>query len=53
MANESDGKVDLKIVFRDENEELMRLFLTNKSKAIPKLIVINRKTGGALAQWGP
>jgi thiol-disulfide isomerase/thioredoxin len=53
MAKESDGKVDLKIVLRDENQELMNLFLTNKTKAIPKLIVINRETGGAIAHWGP
>lgn len=53
MANESDGKVELKIVLRDENEGLMNLFLTNKKRAIPKLIVINRGTGGVLAHWGP
>ncbi|MGK0295842.1 MAG: hypothetical protein ACI884_002013 [Ulvibacter sp.] len=53
MARQSEGKVDLKIVLRDENEELMGLFLTNKKRAIPKLIVINRGTGGALAHWGP
>lgn len=53
MAMASDGKVELKIVLRDENEELMDLFLTNKAKAIPKLIVINRETGGVLAHWGP
>lgn len=53
MADASEGKVELKIVFRDENEELMDLFLTNKGRAIPKLIVINRETGGALAHWGP
>lgn len=53
MAYASEGKVELKIVLRDENEELMNLFLTNKAKAIPKLIVINRETGGALAHWGP
>jgi hypothetical protein len=41
----------MKIVLR-ENEELMNLFLTNKAKSIPKLIVIN-KEGGALAHWGP
>ena len=29
MAEES-GKIDLKIVLRDENEDLMNLFLTNK-----------------------
>lgn len=53
MADASEGKIELKIVLRDENEELMNLFLTNKAKAIPKLIVINRETGGALAHWGP
>jgi hypothetical protein len=51
MVAESDGKIDMKIVLRDENEELMNLFLTNSS--IPKLIVINKETGGALAHWGP
>src|SRR3970040_122289 len=53
MAEASDGKVELKIVLRDENEELMNLFLTNKKRAIPKLIVINRETGSVLAHWGP
>lgn len=53
MADASDGKIDMRIVFRDENEELMNMFLTNKGKAIPKLIVINKETSGALAHWGP
>lgn len=53
MAAASEGKIELKIVLRDENEELMNLFLTNKTKAIPKLILINRETGSALAHWGP
>ena len=52
MAIES-GKIELKIVLRDENEGLMKLFLTNKKKAIPKLIVINRVTGSVLGSWGP
>lgn len=53
MVTASDGKIEMKIVLRDENEELMNLFLTNKGKAIPKLIVISRETGGGLAHWGP
>ncbi|MGO4820281.1 MULTISPECIES: thioredoxin family protein [unclassified Flavobacterium] len=53
MVTESDGKIEMKIVLRDENEELMNLFLTNKAKSIPKLIVINKETSGALAHWGP
>ncbi len=53
MAEASKGKVDLKIVLRDENVALMDLFLTNKTRSIPKLIVINKETGSALAHWGP
>ncbi|UFH36018.1 thioredoxin family protein [Flavobacterium acetivorans] len=53
MAVASEGKIELKVVLRDENLELMDLFLTNKGRAIPKLILINRATGGALAHWGP
>tara|TARA_R110000868_G_scaffold70544_1_gene207213 strand:- start:822 stop:1430 length:609 start_codon:yes stop_codon:yes gene_type:complete len=53
MTTASEGKIELRIVLRDENEELMNLFLTNKAKAIPKLILINRETGSALAHWGP
>lgn len=53
MALASEGKIDMKIVLRDENEELMNLFLTNKGKAIPKLIVINKELGMALGHWGP
>ena len=52
MAEQSD-KIELKIVFRDENEALMNLFLTNKGKAIPKLIIIDKETGDVLNHWGP
>jgi hypothetical protein len=52
MALESD-KIDLKIVLRDENEELMNLFLTNKTKSIPKLIIIDKETGSVINHWGP
>lgn len=52
MAVES-GKIDLRIVLRDENEELMKLFLTNKKQAIPILIVIDKETGSVLGNWGP
>lgn len=53
MTEASEGKIDLKIVLRDENDALMNLFLTNKTRSIPKLIVINKETGSALAHWGP
>ncbi|MDI1306132.1 MAG: thioredoxin family protein [bacterium] len=53
MTIASEDKIEMKIVLRDENEELMKLFLTNKKKAIPKLIIIDRETGSVLDSWGP
>lgn len=53
MASESDKKIELKLVLRDENEDLMNHFLTNKSKAIPKLISIDKTTGAVVGNWGP
>jgi hypothetical protein len=42
MVAESDGKIDMKIVLRDENEELMNLFLT-KAKSIQNLLLLIKK----------
>lgn len=52
MAEQSE-KIDLRIVFRDENEELMNLFLTNGTKSIPKLIVLDKNTLEVLGDFGP
>ena len=51
MSLESD-KVDLKVVLRDENEALMNQFLTNGSKSIPKLVVLNEENE-VISSWGP
>ena len=45
--------VELKIAFRDENPELMTLFLTNGSKSVPKLIVLEKDSLNVVADWGP
>lgn len=52
MAELSD-KIELKIVLRDDNEALMNLFLTNGTKSIPKLIVIDKNTLEVLRDFGP
>ena len=52
MAELSEN-IDLKIVFRDENEALMNFFLTNATKSIPKLIILDKKTFEILADYGP
>lgn len=53
MALESNKKIELKLALRDENEELMNHFLTNESKAIPKLIILDKATGNVVGDWGP
>ncbi len=47
------SKIDLRIVLRDENEDLMNLFLTNGTKSIPKLIIIEKETGEVVGDFGP
>mgnify|MGYP001064745524 FL=1 len=51
IANESD-LITLKIIFRDEHEELMGHFLTNGGRSIPKLLVLNSEND-VLNTWGP
>jgi len=50
---EASPRIELKIVFRDENEALMNLFLTNGTKSIPKLIVLDKNTLEVLGDFGP
>jgi len=52
MAELSD-RIDLRIVLRDDNKDLMDLFLTNGSQSIPKLIILDTEIKEVLADWGP
>ncbi|PQJ75482.1 thioredoxin family protein [Polaribacter gangjinensis] len=49
---ELNDKIQLKLVLRDENLELMDLFLTNNGRSIPKLIVLDNQLN-VLNTWGP
>lgn len=49
---DASSKIDLKVVCRDENEPLMEAFLTNGSKSIPKIIIVD-KNQNAINSWGP
>ena len=51
IASEST-QITLKIILRDDHEELMNHFLTNGGKSIPKLIALNAKNE-VLNTWGP
>jgi len=50
--SETSTKIDLKIVLRDENEALMNQFLTNGSKSIPKIIIVD-PNNEVINSWGP
>lgn len=48
---ELNPKIMLKLVFRDENEALMNLFLTNGAKAIPVVVFLDLENN-VLNHWG-
>lgn len=48
---EASPSIELGVVLRDENLELMNLFLTNGAQAIPKLIILD-ENHEVLATWG-
>ena len=52
IAELSNGMIDLQIILRDENPELMNKYLTNGSKSIPKLIAFGDRKN-ELFTWGP
>ena len=50
---ELNHNLEFKIVLRDEHQELMDLFLTNGTRSIPKLIMLDGNTNSVLGEWGP
>jgi len=45
--------LNLRIVLRDDNAALMDEYLTNGSRSIPKLVVVEKDSLIARATWGP
>ncbi len=45
--------IDLRLILRDENLELMDAFLTDGGRSIPKLICIDAESKEILGDWGP
>jgi thioredoxin-like negative regulator of GroEL len=52
ISKASQGKLNLKLVYRDQNPELMDAHLTNHSRAIPKLIQLDNQFN-VTGIWGP
>jgi hypothetical protein len=52
IAAASQGKINLKLIYRDENPALMDAHLTNGGKSIAKLIQLDENFH-FLGEWGP
>ena len=50
---ELNDKITIKVVFRDENDALMDQFLTNGSRSIAKIIMIDDASGDVINTYGP
>lgn len=50
--SEYSNNITMKVVCRDENEALMDAFLTNGSKSIPKVIIVDEEAT-VIDSWGP
>ena len=50
---ELNPRIHLKIIFRDEHEDIMNMHLTNGAKSIPKLICLDSASHQYVGEWGP
>lgn len=50
---EASPLIEVKLLLRDENLEVMDAYLTNGGRSIPKLIVLDAETMEELGTWGP
>ncbi len=48
-----NSKIDLRLILRDENPELMDEYLTEGARSIPKLIVLSEDLAQVMGTWGP
>lgn len=53
LIEEACKKVELKLIFRDENLELMDRYLTGGGRSIPKLICLDKVSLKEIFTWGP
>ena len=45
--------IELKIILRDDNEEVMNAFLTNGARSIPVCLLLDGESYEVLGKWGP
>lgn len=47
------SNMEVRVVWRDENIQLMDRFLTNQSRSIPKLLLVEESSRAIIFDWGP
>ncbi|KAB2809868.1 thioredoxin family protein [Phaeocystidibacter luteus] len=52
LENASDN-IEMRLILRDENPDIMDAFLTNGTRSIPKIIRLNEDFTEVLGSWGP
>lgn len=52
MVSRSE-KLELRILLRDEHLTIMDAFLTNGTRSIPKIILLDAETNKVIGDWGP
>jgi thioredoxin-like negative regulator of GroEL len=52
IAELSEGKIEMKLVYRDQHDELMSTYLTNGTRSIPKLVQLDEHFN-VTGIWGP
>lgn len=52
LAELSEGKIEMKLVYRDQHDELMNAYLTNGTRSIPKLVQLDERFN-VTGIWGP
>ena len=50
---EENSNIEIKFLLRDKNLEVMDEFLTDGSRSIPKLAILDKNTLDVLGSWGP
>jgi thioredoxin-like negative regulator of GroEL len=51
--SELNERIELKLILRDQHPEVMDEFLTDGSRSIPKVVVLNKETLEIKGSWGP
>lgn len=53
LISDYNPNIEIKIILRDENPEVMDQFLTNGTRSIPVFILIKKDTYDVIGKWGP